>query len=211
MDVTFASRGKVRAEVEKAPWPSDAWWRARVVGGRRWRVPTLLPWSYGPSESTAFHGALALWVSAGQPGLEGTPGETTTLGRVPTAQLKIATRAYQANATIVTAGPDTPAKEHQVTETVEETVRVVAAALDRDVPILTLTSEVGSTSAIAIGSVVEVRGPKSEDRPETERPGSDEAGPSGCARADRSESPEAPAPEEPTSTGAVREPRARSD
>jgi hypothetical protein len=170
----------------------------------------LLPWSYGASENTAFDAALTLWVSAGQPGFQAANVETWGSMRMPKARLVIAPRGYQANATIVTAEPDATVGEHQVRETVERAVRVLAAALDRGVPTLALTNDVGSALPVAINSIIGVRGPKSEDPFEDEEADVMQQGPSELAQAGHLASPEGPAPDGPTSTGAAPEPPAQS-
>jgi hypothetical protein len=68
MQVAFHERGNVRIEVERAPHPFTGWWRARVVGGRTWSVPSALPWSYGATDAGAVDAALTLWIHAGKPG-----------------------------------------------------------------------------------------------------------------------------------------------
>lgn len=207
-DVVYASRGNVRAELERASWPAGPWWRARVVGGRRWHVPTLLPWSYGASENAALDAALTLWVRAGHPGLEDAIPEPRSSMRWPEARLTLAARDSWANATIVIVQPDVEVEEYQVTQTVQGTVRVLATALDEGVSTLALESEAGPTLSVPVSSVVEVRGPRSEDRRVEDRAVVE--GPSEPARAGRSASPEAPAPGGPASRGAAPERPARS-
>lgn len=211
MDLSYPTKGNIRAEVEKAPAPINEWWRARVVGGVGWRVWDPLPWSYDLSETMAVEAAVALWVSAGQPGLRRPLVEDEHPAQNPEPPLQIPVRARQAQTTIVAAAADgANVLEYSVIQPLESAVRAVVAAVERGVGIIALTAEEGPTREVEIGSLIELRGaPANRTSGKRPRQGSRVVA-SAPAREARSVSHEAPSPDEPASAGAARAQPARS-
>jgi nucleotide-binding universal stress UspA family protein len=165
LSVAFPVTGDVRTEVEKAPPPFDEWWRARVRGGRRWKVPRPLPWSYGSSESVAVESALSLWVIAGQPrgrqqtsvverGFgDGTRGASEAVPRPSLHEIR-----QESGATVLALGQDgETVVESEVIESVASAVRAVQVALDAGDATVVLTRRSGRRLDLPLGSVVGFR------------------------------------------------------
>jgi hypothetical protein len=168
--VSFPVHAGVRTELEKGPFPFGDWWRARVRGGRHWRVPSELPWSYGVSETGAVEAAVALWAQAGQPGLTQadeadaeTAADNTAIAATPSLPPTI---DDELGATLVAARPGRKKPvRYKLREPARVVLRAVATALHEGAPAITLTRSTGRPVEVEVASIVEI----SDGAPEAAR------------------------------------------
>ena len=180
--VAFPITGGIRTEVERGPAPFDEWWRARVLGGEDWHVPTGLPWSYGTSERLAVDAALSLWAVTGQPGMaevaqrahneerreapdpasadDVDPGDAEPAEDAdqiaPTGSVNVPI-GKPGTKVLAYAADGTRSIEHDVTQSVHAAVRAVAQALRSGAQTVTLTRTEGKPLELKLASLIEIR------------------------------------------------------
>jgi hypothetical protein len=171
--VSFPVHAGVRTELERGPFPFGDWWRARVRGGRHWRIPSELPWSYGVSETGAVEAAVALWAQAGQPGLtqadEVDADAAADLADVASTPSLPPTLDDERGATLVAVRPgrEKPVR-YKLREPAPVVLRAIATALRAGAPAITLTRSTGRPVEVEVASIVEIYDGVPHPQPEDE-------------------------------------------